>query len=320
MENRAHALAAGLFALLLGAALVLALWWFSDGREETRRYVLVTRSSVTGLNPQATVRFRGIPAGRVTDIRLDPDDPRNILVGIELRADLPVTYGTRATLGYQGLTGLAFVQLTDPGTDPRPLPDANGPPRIVLQPGLMDQITDITLEALQRFRVIADRIEPFFNEENLARLKATLERLESASVGVDRTFAEAPETLAAIRTVFSPANVARLSATLENLEEASGETAPAVAELRGLMKRLQGMAERVDAAAEATGEGLLEGTLPQLNELLEELTATSRRLGRLIEEVETSPQILVTGRTRRPPGPGEPGFEAEPSRAAEQPR
>ena len=30
MESRSHAIAAGLFAIILGAGVVLALWWFSD--------------------------------------------------------------------------------------------------------------------------------------------------------------------------------------------------------------------------------------------------------------------------------------------------
>ena len=63
MESRAHAIATGLFAILLGTALVGALWWFSDKREVTREVVLVTTGSVNGLNPQATVRYRGIVAG-----------------------------------------------------------------------------------------------------------------------------------------------------------------------------------------------------------------------------------------------------------------
>ena len=47
MENRAHALIAGLFLLLLGAAAVASLWWFSGRSEDTRTYVVETRRNVT---------------------------------------------------------------------------------------------------------------------------------------------------------------------------------------------------------------------------------------------------------------------------------
>ena len=121
MENRAHALAAGLFSLFLGAAVIAAIWWFSDDSAPVRRYLLVSNGNITGLNIQAQVRFRGIQAGKVESIRINADNPREILVQISLRDDLPVTRGTTASLGYQGVTGLAFVQLEDRGADPAPL-------------------------------------------------------------------------------------------------------------------------------------------------------------------------------------------------------
>ncbi|PTD97978.1 MlaD family protein [Pseudothauera lacus] len=314
MENRAHALAAGLFALFLGTALIAALWWFSDGREPTRDYLLVSTGSVTGLNVQAQVRYRGIAAGKVTDIRVDPADVRNILVTIRIRENLPVTRGTRATLGYQGVTGLAFVQLDDRGEDPVPLAGEPGNlPRIALEAGLMDQLTDAAMEAMSRFREFAERSAVFFDEANLERFRNTLQRLESAAEGVDRTFSVAPEAFTAIRDTLSPQNMQRFSTVLENLEAASGEATPAVVEMRTLMARLSGMAERLDDAAGAASDGLLDDTLPQLNELLGELVSVSRRLGRLVDEVEAAPQILLTGRRNQQPGPGEKGFQQPPA-------
>lgn len=311
MENRAHALAAGIFALVLGTALVAALWWFSDGREATRDYLLVSNGNVTGLNVQAQVRYRGISAGKVVDIRVDPADPRHILVTIRIREELPVTRGTRASLGYQGVTGLAYVQLEDTGEDPQPLRAEDGKlPRIALQAGLLDQVTDAALLAVKRFSEVAERTAAFFDEKNIERFSQTLSRLESAAVGVDRTFKVAPDAFAAVRDTFNPQNMRRLAATLENLERASAESGPAMTELRGLMARVSGMAERLDRAAVAASDGVLDDTLPQLNELLAELVSTSRRMGRLIDELEAAPQMLVVGRGARQPGPGENGFEA----------
>lgn len=58
MENRSHALLAGLFVLLLGACAVAALWWFGGKREPTNEYVVVTHKNINGLNLQAQVRYR----------------------------------------------------------------------------------------------------------------------------------------------------------------------------------------------------------------------------------------------------------------------
>lgn len=311
MENRAHALAAGLFTLLLGGALLAALWWFSDGREDQRGYLLETTGNVTGLNIEAQVRYRGLSAGKVSDIRIDPVDPRKILVEIRMRSDIPLTRGTQASLAYQGVTGLAYVELRDRGEDPAPLEAPPGElPRLALSPGLMDQLSVTTLDTLQRVKVVAERITAFFSDENVARLGTSLKRLESATAGIDRTFSEAPAALASIRAVLNDENLSRLSTTLANLERASVDAPPAMAELRSLMTRLQGMAERLDSAAAAAEDSVLDNTLPELNHLLKELTVTSQRIGRLIEEVDAAPQMLLLGRGARDPGPGEEGFAA----------
>lgn len=312
MENRAHAIMAGLFVLLLGAAATLAVWWFSGTAEATREIELVSRSNITGLNLQAGVRFRGISAGRVESITLDPDDPRNILVRISLREDLPVTEGTTASLGYQGVTGLAFVQLEDRGKNLTPLTASDGGvPRIHLQAGLLDELSDAAVQAMKQFKVISEQVSRLFADENVDRITGALVRLESATRGVDETFREAPAAIAEARKFFSPRNQRQLSETLANLRQASGEAAPAMGEARSLLVQLQSVSEHIDEAAVATGNGFLNGTLPRLNSLMKELTVTSQRLTRLIEEVDASPQILLLGRGGQAPGPGEDGFDAQ---------
>ena len=141
------------------------------------------------------------------------------------------------------------------------------------------------------------------------RLRATLARIESAAAGMDQSFNELPKTLAALHSVLTPQNVARLSATLKNLEGSSAQATPAMLELRALVSRVDMLAVRFDQAASAASAGLVDGSLPQLNTLLRELTSNSRRLGRLIDEVESTPQMLLLGRSEGEPGPGERGFD-----------
>ena len=89
---------------------------------------------------------------------------------------------------------------------------------------------------------------------------------------------------------------------------------PAVAPLardgRNLVTKLQGVGERIDSLVGTTGEGLASSTLPRLNVLLQELTTTSRQLSDLLDEIDDSPQLLLLGRRKPPPGPGEAGFGA----------
>jgi phospholipid/cholesterol/gamma-HCH transport system substrate-binding protein len=82
-----------------------------------------------------------------------------------------------------------------------------------------------------------------------------------------------------------------------------------MAELRRLIARIDRATEQLEGSAGAAGTDLVERTLPQLDVLLGELTVTSQRFGHLVEDLEAAPQLLLTGRSRPQPGPGEAGHE-----------
>lgn len=315
MENRSHALAAGIFVLVLGTALVLAIWWFAGEREDTREYILVSKGNIGSLNVQAAVRFRGMAAGKVTRIRLDPEDPRKVLVTISIREGLPLTQGTTAMLASQGVTGIGYIQLDDFGDDPRPLTGRPGePPRLPLEPSVIARITESALEAMQGLDTMSRYITDFLSDENRARFAEMLAQLESIAEGVDLALGELPATLAAIQELAGPENRERVAVLLESFEQAGAEAVPAARELRELLASLEAMSVRVEAVVDEVGQDLRQtgvqlqaDTLPRVNRLLDDISAGSRRMDNLLEELERSPQIILRGRGEEEPGPGESG-------------
>jgi phospholipid/cholesterol/gamma-HCH transport system substrate-binding protein len=305
MESRAHALAAGIFTLLLGLASALAVFWLSGKREATNEYILVTQKSVSGLNTQAQVRFRGLRAGKVLDIELDPKNPLNILITISLDASMPVTKGTTAKLNYQGVTGLASVLLEDKGENLEPLTGVDGElPRIALQPNFMDSLGDNAAELMTQMRQVAERTTALLSDQNVKRIGQTLANVETATAGLSGSMKDLPQVMASLKQALSEENMKRLSATMANMEKASGEVAPLIANLQGVSKKL-------DALLGETGGEITQTTLPRLNVLLQELAVNSRQMSRLLDQIEESPSMLIFGREARRPGPGETGFAAK---------
>src|ERR1035437_2098512 len=115
MENKSHALAAGSFVLLVMALLVALAVWLTRETGMQRVYEISSAEAVTGLQPQASVRFKGVNVGKVTGIGFDPSASGHVLIRIAVDEQAPVTASTFATLGFQGVTGLAFIQLDDNG-------------------------------------------------------------------------------------------------------------------------------------------------------------------------------------------------------------
>ena len=117
MENRAYAIIAGLFALLLCAALAGAFWWLGGSHKAEAEYEIMSTLPVVGLNPQAAVRYRGVSVGRVQEVALDSSDTNLILIRIGIDKRIRLTRGVFAKLVAQGLTGLSYIELDDSGLD-----------------------------------------------------------------------------------------------------------------------------------------------------------------------------------------------------------
>ena len=307
MENRSHAFAAGLFVLLLGLATAAAVWFFGGKRELTDTYILETRKNVTGLNVQAQVRYRGIRAGKVLDIQPDAQDPRIILVTIDLDSRYKLTRSTTAQLGYQGITGLAYVQIEEEGNS-REYLDTGGaePPRIALKPTLFDSLGEKAGDIVGQVAELTDRLTKLMDEKNARNLAKTLDNVATASEGMKQV----PAVVGAMREALSPANLQRLNSILVHVEKTAGEAAPLTTEMREMVKSMNGLAVRLDRVVGDAGSQLSASTLPQLNVLMKELTTNARQLSRLLDTLDENPQALVFGKRAPRPGPGEAGFVA----------
>jgi phospholipid/cholesterol/gamma-HCH transport system substrate-binding protein len=313
MENRSHALAAGIFTLLLGIAAAVALWWLGQSKESTLTYVLETRGNVTGLNVQAQVRYRGIRAGKVESIEPDEADPRLILVRINLDKRFKLTKGSTAELGYQGVTGLAYVQIGDDGSSIEPLAVKDGEaPRIAIRATVFDTLGERAGQMVDQISASSVRLGKLLDEKNVQNLTRSLENVAAASDGLR----EMPAILASMREALSESNMRSLRQILTHVEKTAGESAPLTAEIRELVKSMSVLSRRFDHLTGSAGDELTSGTLPRANALMRELAANSRQLSRVLEGLESNPQMLIFGRGAAAPGPGETGFSA-PSKQGE---
>lgn len=304
MENKAHALVAGIFALVLIAAAVASVWWFGGKREATAEYLVATRQNVTGLNLQGQVRYRGMRVGRVESIDLDPADPRVILVRISVPQRFVLTRATVARLGYQGMTGIAHVLLEEGGSDSTPLvADRGVPPRIEMQPSFVQEISDAGAATVRQLQALLGNLNEVLNAENKARIGKTLKNVEAGSENM-------AETLAQLRVLLADPRLRQVGGVVANLEGASGDARTVLREAAILVPRLTALAERLEhMVGDAGGEGLA-ASAARLQELGREATLTARQLTHTLQMLEDAPQSMIYGPPPVPPGPGEPGFVA----------
>lgn len=167
MENKSHALAAGIFVVLVTALVIALATWLA--RDTTIRdvYEISSNESITGLSPQSAVRYRGIPVGKVDAIEFDKQVKGNVLIRLAIDGSAPLTKSTFATLGFQGVTGLAYVQLDDQGESKEPLATSrSSPARIPLHPSLFSSLSDQGVKLVMQVEETSKQLNVLLSAEN----------------------------------------------------------------------------------------------------------------------------------------------------------
>ncbi len=289
----------GVFTLALLTAAVLIGIWFNRDTSETVPYQIATKLSVPGLNPQAAVRYRGLDVGRVEAIVFDPKVPGQILVNISVQPDTPITESTYATLGYQGVTGIAYVQLDDDGSKPVKLPSSEErTARITLRPSLFDTLQNKGLAILEQTEEIAKRVNTLLSDENQQAILSAFNNVSKAAGELETIPRQLQPTLAKL-----PALTTQAQQSLKSIGQLSNNLDALTTELKqpnGTIDRLADAIDRVGSAADSIE---LEA-LPLSNDVRTSL----RALNRTLEGFNERPQSVLFGARRPAPGPGEDNF------------
>ncbi|QFZ82245.1 MULTISPECIES: MlaD family protein [Variovorax] len=317
MENKAHALAAGAFVLGLIAALVALVVWFTRDNTVRNVYELSTRDAVSGLQPQAQVRYRGISVGKVTSIDFDPKTKGNVRVRITVDERVPLTTSSFATLSYQGVTGLAFIALDDEGESTVALkPNNDNPPRIPLKPSMLAKLQDRGEEIIDQVEEVTKRANALLADANQKRVADALENIAAASASANTLLKQLDNT---VKTGLNP-TLAAMPETLSTVKKAAGDVSRVANNFNTTVGKLNapdGPVERLSDGTKALAQAVDSfnaATLPRVNRVADDTAHAVRRLGRAADSINDNPQSLLFGNGGAVAGPGEPGFVAPAAR------
>jgi phospholipid/cholesterol/gamma-HCH transport system substrate-binding protein len=320
MENKSHAFWAGLFTIGLGLAIALAVFWFNRDRTVRIPYDLISHTNVTGLSTDADVRYRGLEVGKVQSIRFDRAHPGTIVIRILVDKNAPITRSTFGSLGLQGVTGIAFVQLDDTGADPTPVPTSpKQVAQLPMRPGLLDQLQQRGDALLHEMQSVAGHADAMLSDQTRAQLIASAASLQHAA-----------DALTQLASAVQPA-AAQLPATMNELARTLASTNALVTQLSAPNGPLVSNLNKIGAAADRAGGALVTmnaslgemssrldyETLPRMNALATDVSGAARAFTSAANTFSTSPRSVLFGVGRAQPGPGEPGF-AWPGSAARE--
>jgi len=320
MEPKVNYALVGAFVLVLTAALAGAALWLGEGdyRKVYDRYYAYLGESVSGLNVNSPVKYRGVVVGRVKEIILNPDNTEEVRLTFDIARGTPVKEDTLAVLDTQGLTGLAIVNLTGGSKTSPPLEAAPGQEYPVIKSGpsllyrldtaLSRLLADQSLtKLLSHSTGLVDDARLFLGPDNRAAFTQALADLSTVSHALARRAEQLDQGVAGATETFQ--RLAKISRTLDQ------DLPPIVARIGRSAGSLDTMAKEL-AQAGASVNGLVTDTKPTLEQftghtlgetalLVAELRRLTATLQRVAADVEREPNALVFGRAPQPRGPGE---------------
>jgi phospholipid/cholesterol/gamma-HCH transport system substrate-binding protein len=235
METRAHHLMIGSFAIAISVLTVLFLMWI--GKFEFNRhyamYMLRFEGSVSGLGMAADVLYNGIKVGEVVDLKLDPDDPSNVLVTIQVERTTPVKTDSHASLEMQGFTGVAAILIAG-GQKGDKLVAKKGQafPFIETRKSTFQRLFAGAPELINRGNAVLDRLGTFLSDENEERFGATIEHVERLAGNLAR----ASDKFDSIATNLDSIIAGDAKGTLADVRGVAGELRQFMADARGPLK------------------------------------------------------------------------------------
>ena len=222
----------------------------------TARYYVRVPGSVTGIDRGSTVALRGVKVGKVDKIELFADDFESVRLVLAIDRDVPIAKDAQATLTFQGVTGLKFVDISGGSAEHGRLTPEHYIPYET--PGL-ERVTDHAADLVAR----ADKL--------LMSTNTLVEQLTRLATRVD---------------------AARVDEMLGSTQEALVAFKGAGNELHGLVKELHAPMQRTLGSAEAAFQGARHVT-NEAGTTMSNLNGAVTELRQVVRQNETNLRVTA---------------------------
>ena len=299
MYERTNYLAVGVFILIGSLALIAVGFWIGGVGQTVpmSQYTIIFERDVNGLSEGSPVRYMGVDVGQVTTIQLSRAADTAIEVRIEVATSTPVDSGTYASLGYQGITGVAFINLAgEPGQQGQ-LAAAAGQdyPVIRTRDVGIAALLNSGPEVLAKVNNVLDDAGMLLSDKNLNAATQILENLDQLTGAL----AEQRQALAVLPARMNE-SLDKLQITLELAAELTAEAKPellaATQNLRQTTDKLENVTRRVEhwlVENDAAIDSFLAGGIGETAALVTDTREAMRELEKLGTELRNNPSRVI---------------------------
>lgn len=308
MDSKVNYALVGIFVIILSLALVASILWLSVGIEKKnyQTYQVYIQESVSGLNPNAPVKYRGVEVGYVRDIALVVDRPNEILVLLEIEQGVPLKQDTHAILSVQGLTGLAHIELTGSSRDaPLPVRETGQQfPELKTKPSLLVRLDTVLSTFLEQLNLLSDTTSTFLNNlepettnnflANISNLSSAVnafltEKNQSAVTNILQNFEIVSGTFAA-RADSIDVVLSNLVQSTENFKKTTEQVIILLSQLENSLVALENSSKafsKIANAVENTSNAFTNST-EMVNNVVESIDKTTGVIGQTAQDISVA--------------------------------
>lgn len=288
METKANYVAVGAFVLVGLAGLVIALLWLAGSQytQEFAYYRTYFSGSVTGLGKGTLVRYNGIQVGNVSALEFDLNDPKRVIVTLQIDPNLRIHSDSVASIASEGLTGGSYVEI-DGGSQSAPiLPRTmfGEYPVIRSKPSTLQELEQSAPQVLAKISRIADRLNDVLSDKNRQAFAQTLANLRDVTATLARHSSDLDKIMSNVAKASSGLNTD--IGDLHNVLAHAGQTETKIDRLADSFDKLSG-----DLDTQVNGA--------RFDQLLGEARELVRSLTHLSDELEHEPTRLLYGDRRK---------------------
>jgi phospholipid/cholesterol/gamma-HCH transport system substrate-binding protein len=275
METKANYVAVGAFVLVCIFGLVIALLWLAGAQysEEFAYYRTFFTGSVTGLGDGTAVRYNGIQVGHVSKVDFDPDDPKRVIVTLQVNPSLNIPMDSEASIASEGLTGGSYVEIDGGSKGVAVLPHKTWGdyPVIRSRPSTLQQLEQSAPELVAKLNSAADKLNDLLGDKNRKAIASILQNLQGTLAAVNRHSGDIETMLANV----SQASV-KLNADLGDLHTDLADMHGVLGNANTTLGKIDRLSDDADSAVNNADLGQLSG---RVRDLASSLTRLSDQLG-----------------------------------------
>lgn len=321
METKYNYARVGAFVLLLSLTLISMIIWLTVGTRNINftRYKIITSESVSGLSRNSSVSYRGVDVGKTIDLRLNLEDPRFVIITVDIEEDVPIKEDTTAVLASRGITGLVSIELQGGTPGSKILVPKKGEKYAVITngPSLVQRLDNAFTQIASQLSELSKSTSSFLSKENAAYVNSILNNTDKLTGELAASANDLKSTMADISNL-----VHEVQPQLTNILNSADKT---LSGKNGFFERLQTSLSKIETTFDNynrlatdltqtsqswnqfanTNDKRLREVIPNFNNFIIEVENLVNSIQGVIDDASRHPNMFIFGKPSPRKGPGE---------------